>query len=264
MTNAPRLNMRRPVGADAFHIAADLQSIVDPLDNAAIDQQGTLAGRPAANAVPQGTYYFATDEGVVYRSDGTTWTAVTTANAAIDLSGTFAARPAASAVADGTYYFATDRGEVSRSNGTTWFTVTPGARSAFMAHRPGSTQSIGSLATTKVIFDTEDHDLGGDYDTALSRFTAPVKGVYEFHTGVSLNVTAAESYAVKLYKNGAYYVWLGSATGTQWVADSAQFQLSAGDYVEVYVQNAVAASRNVYSVAERTPMFSGKLIAQVP
>lgn len=39
----------------------------------AIDQQGTLAARLAANAVPQGTYYFATDADVTYRSDGTSW-----------------------------------------------------------------------------------------------------------------------------------------------------------------------------------------------
>lgn len=141
MTNTARLGLRRPAGADAFNVHGDIDQIVDILDNAAIDQQGALAARPAANAVPQGTYYFATDECVAYRSDGTTWAAVTTANAAIDLSGTFAARPAANTVADGTYYFATDRGEVSRSNGTTWFTVSPGVRSAFMAHRPGSTQS---------------------------------------------------------------------------------------------------------------------------
>lgn len=81
---------------------------------------------------------------------------------------------------------------------------------------------------------------------------------------MSLNVAPGESYSVKLHRNGTYYAWLGSATGVQWVADSAQIQLAAGDYVEVYVQNTVAASRNVYSIAERTPMFSGKLIAQLP
>jgi hypothetical protein len=35
---------------------------------------GTLAARPAANAVSAGTLYFAADNGFVYRSDGAAWT----------------------------------------------------------------------------------------------------------------------------------------------------------------------------------------------
>lgn len=73
MTDTSRLGLRRPVGADAFNVHTDLQDIVDTLDDAAIDQQGTLAARPAANAVPDGTYYFATDTAVLYRGDGTNW-----------------------------------------------------------------------------------------------------------------------------------------------------------------------------------------------
>jgi len=36
--------------------------------------RGTLAGRPAANAVPAGTKYVATDDKTIYSSDGSTWT----------------------------------------------------------------------------------------------------------------------------------------------------------------------------------------------
>lgn len=52
----------------------------DILDNAALDQSGTLAARPAANAVPRGTYYFATNTGELSRSDGVDWCTLTPAN----------------------------------------------------------------------------------------------------------------------------------------------------------------------------------------
>lgn len=41
---------------------------------AAIDLQGTIAARPAAGRV--GTYYFSTDESLVYRDNGTAWVTV--------------------------------------------------------------------------------------------------------------------------------------------------------------------------------------------
>lgn len=40
---------------------------------ASINRAGTLAARPAANTVPAGTTYFATDEGLLYRSNGSGW-----------------------------------------------------------------------------------------------------------------------------------------------------------------------------------------------
>ncbi|MBJ7348629.1 MAG: hypothetical protein JHC87_08685, partial [Thermoleophilaceae bacterium] len=45
-------------------------------DKAAFDSQGTFALRPLATAVKSGTYFFATDTGVTYRSDGTVWSVV--------------------------------------------------------------------------------------------------------------------------------------------------------------------------------------------
>lgn len=77
MANTPRLGLRRPEGADNFSITADFQNHADILDDAAIDQTGTLAARPAAAAVPAGTYYFCVDTGDVSRSNGVTWFTLT-------------------------------------------------------------------------------------------------------------------------------------------------------------------------------------------
>lgn len=76
MANTPRLELRRPQGGDNFTPSADLTNHADILDNAAIDQSGTLAGIPAAGDVPIGTYYFATDAEVTYRSNGSDWKVV--------------------------------------------------------------------------------------------------------------------------------------------------------------------------------------------
>jgi hypothetical protein len=43
---------------------------------------GTIAARPAATAVPAGSLYSSTDEGVVYQSDGTNWANWATATTA--------------------------------------------------------------------------------------------------------------------------------------------------------------------------------------
>lgn len=74
MATTTRLALPRLLDADAATaLGPGLRGIVDILDNAAIDQAGTLAARPAASAVKTGTYYYTTDTKTVFRSDGTNW-----------------------------------------------------------------------------------------------------------------------------------------------------------------------------------------------
>lgn len=56
--------------ADAHVLANAIVSVIDPI--MAEDFQGTFSARPAAGTVA-GKYYYATDTGAIYRSDGTTW-----------------------------------------------------------------------------------------------------------------------------------------------------------------------------------------------
>lgn len=68
MPLSPRLEIPVPVGADAAAVPADLDEIVDVIDPImAVDLEGLIGARPAAADVVRGTYYFATDEGVLYR-----------------------------------------------------------------------------------------------------------------------------------------------------------------------------------------------------
>jgi hypothetical protein len=221
MANTPRLDLRRPAGADTFNVASDIEQIVDIIDNAAIDQSGTLASRPAANSVVPGTYYSATDIG-----------------------------------------------DLSRSDGTTWFTLTPGNRSSFQAHH-NAVLSFADATATKVPYQTEVHDLGGDFDPAMGRFTAPVKGLYEFYGSItgafSVNDSKLRTY---IHKNGSS---LGNIAGVHGDAGEAvtagatvQVQLNASDYVEIFgISNVPGAVALPVALGKYT-QFGGKLIAQLP
>lgn len=53
-----------------------INAILEVVNIAAKDLSGTLASRPAAGSVDEGTYYFATDNEITYRSDGANWKVV--------------------------------------------------------------------------------------------------------------------------------------------------------------------------------------------
>jgi microcystin-dependent protein len=73
MPPSPRLGIPVPVQTDPPDGPNQLDAIVDILDGAALDLQGTLAARPAAHTVPRGTFYWATDTEQQSRSDGVAW-----------------------------------------------------------------------------------------------------------------------------------------------------------------------------------------------
>lgn len=118
--------------------------------------------------------------------------------------------------------------------------------SAFATNGTGLTTD-----TTRRImpFQTEATDVGGNYDTTTSRFTAPVAGTYFFQFFcLQLNNTATHFY---FYKNGAQLV---PATGDSRaitaslnegnVAGTGLFTLAAGDYVQIYYNS--DSGGNVY------------------
>jgi microcystin-dependent protein len=81
-TPTPRLSLPVPAEDDPADVPADLSKLAVALDSGgsgsvtggvAFDNQGVLSSRPAPGV--RGRYYFATDLGVLYRDDGTAWTA---------------------------------------------------------------------------------------------------------------------------------------------------------------------------------------------
>lgn len=106
-----------------------------------------------------------------------------------------------------------------------------------------SAQSINNGAARKVLLDTENFDLGSGFDTANSRFVAPVTGYYRITGQVGVaNVDAAgnvcEAY---IYVNGANYATGRSiAGGTSGSGNdpiatvSTLAPVTAGQYIELY------------------------------
>lgn len=102
----------------------------------------------------------------------------------------------------------------------------------------------------KVPLDTKNFDTGNNFDaTTNARFTAPVAGFYYFTGKISPNGsgTTARTFAA-LYKNGSIFtsgVDLSSPSNFPGSTVSRLVQLSAGDYIELWVFSTVSYTMGV-------------------
>jgi hypothetical protein len=115
--------------------------------------------------------------------------------------------------------------------------LTFGNQAAFRASK-GTSNVVGN-GWVKVDFDAEVFDQGSDFDLVNDRFTAPTAGIYNFSARVTLNDLDPDTrYVVALYKNGSSECYLdsGYSAGNDYsqYGGSADLNLSAGDYVEVW------------------------------
>jgi hypothetical protein len=129
-------------------------------------------------------------------------------------------------------------------------------------------QNIGT-GDTKVAFDTKNYDTGSNVDvtTNKGRFTAPIAGFYHFDANIFAGTAGSGTGVyIQLNKNGTL-VKMGNkqpsaAVGTDPGATvSANLQLAAGDYIEVFAGSGAAAKAlQVASPAYNS--FSGFLISK--
>ena len=144
--------------------------------------------------------------------------------------------------------------------------LTP-ARPAFRARL---TTGSGGGSTGTLVFNTEDFDIGGNYDTSNGRFTAPVAGVYWIcfsalsagdSSGSSLSATNA--IWIHLHKNGTEipgtvgHAYIASGNHQESIHSPNVLSLSASDYITV-----VVGSEYVYTdaTARWDPVFQGYLL----
>ena len=110
--------------------------------------------------------------------------------------------------------------------------IAPKAR----AYLSGTQSNLVSGIWTKVLLDTEDYDVGGDF--ASNKFTAPVSGYYLVVGGVTFTeVVGLKRYGVAIWKNGAQITVANphSALDTTFGASlSTIIHLDATNYVELY------------------------------
>tara|TARA_B100000886_G_C20230354_1_gene410275 strand:+ start:151 stop:672 length:522 start_codon:yes stop_codon:yes gene_type:complete len=145
--------------------------------------------------------------------------------------------------------------------------LTP-ARPAFRAEKRASNQTVTSGVTALVTFEHEAFDIGSDYDTSTSRFTAPIAGIYHFNAIVRAvaNNGTMDYVAMKLYKNGSLYADMfqmqtaSNQMGNSHIGGSATVQLVATDYVSIHASiSGTSPVVHSHATGQRT-WFSGHLI----
>jgi hypothetical protein len=105
-----------------------------------------------------------------------------------------------------------------------------------------SNQSYSS-GTTKVAVDNVVFDTGSDWDSTNKRWEAPRDGHYIIHGGVWFTVAPTSWFYILIYVNGSYVLRHPSSNGFQ-PNLAGMVALSAGDYVEMYV-NSNSSSRTI-------------------
>ena len=117
-------------------------------------------------------------------------------------------------------------------------------QSSFKAYTTGFGKAV---AWEKVTIGAATFNIGGNYSTVNSRFTAPVAGRYVFSAGGWSNgTTVNERYAYSFTVNGGgqFYLSGGSYSNadTPMVGAAELITLNANDYVEVYAFSAIACT----------------------
>ncbi|WP_405118748.1 hypothetical protein [Pseudomonas leptonychotis] len=123
----------------------------------------------------------------------------------------------------------------------------------FAAVTRTSDQSIPLAAFTKVqlnIAEGAGGNTDGAFDLALYRFVAKRSRIHNIKGNLSLTATAAgDAFSPRLYVNGVQVRFCGYSTSQSatimGVSISADLQLVAGDYVELYVYNHFGGSRAI-------------------
>jgi len=116
-----------------------------------------------------------------------------------------------------------------------------GTKARVRAYKSGGNQQIDA-SFEKVTFESESYDVGGDFNTTTSVFTAPRTGYYQIAAngdGDANSSTGGIAITVAIYKNGSIY---SKATSAR-VASSAResgasvfdvLSLTASDTIEIY------------------------------
>lgn len=113
----------------------------------------------------------------------------------------------------------------------------PAGFAAFDVAASGAQGPYPTGTETKVLLTgTKEYDTENCFDSANSRFTAPINGVYEFILRMARsNPTVQITSQLSLYKNGSLISGVINETATwQVISAPIRLKLNAGDYIEMY------------------------------
>jgi hypothetical protein len=134
-----------------------------------------------------------------------------------------------------------------------------GATIACRAYR-NAAQNI-EVGTEIIVFDTENFDLGSDFDTSTGQFTAPYTGYYQVNAACQLpNVNAGgDQLLIHIYVNGSIYSTGGNnyvvaAGDDPRVTVSDLVPATAGQTIEIRIQNASSSTESIGTGSSNTYM----------
>jgi hypothetical protein len=139
-------------------------------------------------------------------------------------------------------------------------TLAAGQRNFFSAYSAAN-QSITVATTTKVNLTLELVDNDGVYTAASSRFTAPATGWYQFTTALRLDwatpsVPVDGNVNIRLRKNNTTNIVAHEFEVTNFIGMTHGFnrtvQLTAGDYVEVFIEYSLGSGSVTLQVTSDT------------
>jgi len=129
---------------------------------------------------------------------------------------------------------------------------------SFRAYQ-STTQAIAAATLTKLLFQTENYDIGASFDA--SRFTAKAPCIMSFSAAVTAILAVGERAIVTAYVNGVDHtrIYDFSAGVAEFAAIGGSFiiRLATGDYVEMFVYYSVAEDTIIGTTAT---YFSGHRI----
>ncbi len=143
----------------------------------------------------------------------------------------------------------------------------------FRAQMSGSDQTVSDDADTKLIFNNEIFDIGGQYDSSTNyRFTPTSAGKYIIGATAFYYNTATNIYRVafQLYKNGSSFLNLfsiGSSDnslniGYGTVANTVIVDANGtGDYFELYGKLRFASGTGQFNTGSATSFYGAKLMS---
>jgi len=141
-------------------------------------------------------------------------------------------------------------GQITNSAGSGNITIGSGVtvnvnRPAFSAYAGSDQSGITDNTWTKVNMNTEFYDTNSAYDTSTYRLTIPTGGDGKYIFGASLYVEATDtigSSSIAFYKNGSKILYEEQdLDGNNVLQLTGTFDLSATDYIELYVKGDIAS-----------------------
>jgi hypothetical protein len=109
-------------------------------------------------------------------------------------------------------------------------------------------QSNSGGGTTKVVFDTEGFDIGGNFDTGTTLFTAPADGVYRVSAQIAINAsTSTGSFDIRIRVDGSQVriaSFNHSGNGNIIRQISSLLELTAGQTIDIAYQRATGVTIN--------------------